>query len=278
MGSTDLKTFDIAPFLHELSTNIVHGGGASEVDLSVQAIPLDAACDFAIPLGLLVNELVTNSLKHAFPGRPGRDRRQSQPGRRTGPAAGRRRQRQGLQPRGRWRRFRGEPPARMALGSTIIEGLVAQLERYDYGSEPPGRDPQRNPRRRTGGRMSAALNPRVLVVDDEFLIAQGLCMQVEDMQIEVCGTATTADEAVALASDAQPEVVLMDVRLHGENGRRRRRPGHPRHRGVQGDLHHRLARAGHDRADLPGPPRRRAVQAGFGPVGCAWRSARRWAG
>ncbi len=35
--------------------------------LSVEAIPLDVGLDFAIPLGLLVNELVTNSLKHAFP-------------------------------------------------------------------------------------------------------------------------------------------------------------------------------------------------------------------
>ena len=64
--------------------------------------------------------------------------------------------------------------------------------------------------------MSAALNRLVLVVDDEFLIAQGLCMQVEDMDMTVCGTATTADEALALAMMHKPEVVLMDVRLRGE--------------------------------------------------------------
>ncbi|WP_165190566.1 response regulator [Caulobacter soli] len=64
--------------------------------------------------------------------------------------------------------------------------------------------------------MSAALNRLVLVVDDEFLIAQGLCMQVEDMDMTVCGTATTADEALALAMMHKPEVVLMDVRLRGD--------------------------------------------------------------
>ena len=63
---------------------------------------------------------------------------------------------------------------------------------------------------------AAALNRVVLVVDDEFLIAQGLCMQVEDMEMEVCGTAATADEALALAMMHKPEVVLMDVRLRGE--------------------------------------------------------------
>jgi len=56
----------------------------------------------------------------------------------------------------------------------------------------------------------------VLVVDDEFLIAEGLCMQVEDMAMVVCGTATTADEALALAMMHRPEVVLMDVRLRGD--------------------------------------------------------------
>jgi DNA-binding NarL/FixJ family response regulator len=56
----------------------------------------------------------------------------------------------------------------------------------------------------------------VLVVDDEFLIAEGLCMQVEDMDMAVCGTATNADEAVALAMMHRPAVVLMDMRLRGE--------------------------------------------------------------
>jgi PAS domain S-box-containing protein len=66
MNSRDLQTFDVAPFLEELSQNILEGGAEQRINLAVRAIPLDVGLDFAIPLGLLVTELVTNSLKHAF--------------------------------------------------------------------------------------------------------------------------------------------------------------------------------------------------------------------
>jgi len=64
--------------------------------------------------------------------------------------------------------------------------------------------------------MNGSRKRLVLVVDDEFLIAQGLCLQVEDLDMAVCGTAATADEAVALAQLHRPELVLMDVRLRGD--------------------------------------------------------------
>ena len=56
----------------------------------------------------------------------------------------------------------------------------------------------------------------VAVVDDEFIIAEGLTIQLEDLGMSVCGTAATADEAIALAQEKRPAVVLMDVRLQGE--------------------------------------------------------------
>jgi two-component sensor histidine kinase len=68
MGSPDLKTFDIAPFLRQLLDNILDVHAESAVNLSVDAVPLTVGLDFAIPMGMLVTELVTNSLKHAFVG------------------------------------------------------------------------------------------------------------------------------------------------------------------------------------------------------------------
>jgi two-component sensor histidine kinase len=67
MGSGDLKTFKVVPFLEELSDNLLKGSGNSAITISLESIPLDIGLDTAIPLGLLVTELVTNSLKHAFP-------------------------------------------------------------------------------------------------------------------------------------------------------------------------------------------------------------------
>jgi CheY-like chemotaxis protein len=59
-------------------------------------------------------------------------------------------------------------------------------------------------------------SPSILVVDDEFIIANSLSLQVEEMGYSVCGVAATAREAVELAQAHRPDIVLMDVRLRGE--------------------------------------------------------------
>ena len=55
----------------------------------------------------------------------------------------------------------------------------------------------------------------VLIVEDEYLIAEGIRLQLEDMGLDVCGVAGTAESAVAMAEKHRPSVVLMDVRLRG---------------------------------------------------------------
>ena len=67
MTSADLKCFDIAPFLHQLADCIMAAGGRDNCTMQVAAVGMMVTLDFATPLGLLVNELITNCFKHAHP-------------------------------------------------------------------------------------------------------------------------------------------------------------------------------------------------------------------
>jgi CheY-like chemotaxis protein len=57
---------------------------------------------------------------------------------------------------------------------------------------------------------------RVLVVEDDALIAMDLSVSVSQLGGDVVDVAATAAEAMRLASELRPDVVLMDVRLRGE--------------------------------------------------------------
>jgi two-component system, response regulator PdtaR len=60
---------------------------------------------------------------------------------------------------------------------------------------------------------------RVLIVDDDAIIAMHLAMLVAELGHEVCATAASAARAIALAAAHDPDVVLMDIRLaHGSSG------------------------------------------------------------
>jgi DNA-binding NarL/FixJ family response regulator len=60
---------------------------------------------------------------------------------------------------------------------------------------------------------------RVLVADDHPAFRRGLELMLADLDdLEVVGTATTGAEAVQLAGDLTPDVVLMDLRMPGLDG------------------------------------------------------------
>ncbi|MFF5534962.1 response regulator [Streptomyces cinerochromogenes] len=60
---------------------------------------------------------------------------------------------------------------------------------------------------------------RVLVVDDQFLIRAGLVGLLDAAPgFEVVGEAGDGEEAVRLAAETRPDVILMDIRMPGVNG------------------------------------------------------------
>lgn len=55
---------------------------------------------------------------------------------------------------------------------------------------------------------------RVLLVDDQTIFRQGLAAMLSiEPDLEIVGTATQGQEAIALAKTLQPQVILMDVRM-----------------------------------------------------------------
>jgi DNA-binding NarL/FixJ family response regulator len=60
---------------------------------------------------------------------------------------------------------------------------------------------------------------KVLIVEDEMLIAMRLEQFVMELGHEVCALASTEEGAITSAANYRPDVVLMDLRLaHGRSG------------------------------------------------------------
>ncbi|MBO8192381.1 response regulator transcription factor [Streptomyces oryzae] len=63
------------------------------------------------------------------------------------------------------------------------------------------------------------MTTRVLVVDDQVLIRAGVAALLRAApQMEVVGEASDGDEAVQLAAEQRPDVILMDIRMPGTSG------------------------------------------------------------
>ena len=67
--------------------------------------------------------------------------------------------------------------------------------------------------------MAGEKHLRILVVEDDFLIAMDLERLLTDFGYDVCGLASNARQAVRLALRLRPDLVMTDVELaHGSNG------------------------------------------------------------
>jgi two-component system, response regulator PdtaR len=65
------------------------------------------------------------------------------------------------------------------------------------------------------GEMRTDKKRRVLLVEDDFLVALDLEHALVDADFHVVGVATSAGEAVSLARINEPDIVVMDIHLLG---------------------------------------------------------------
>jgi len=56
----------------------------------------------------------------------------------------------------------------------------------------------------------------ILIVEDEIITAMGLRSKLTTLGYGIVGEAVTGDEAIRMAGESQPDLVLMDIRLKGE--------------------------------------------------------------
>ena len=73
--SEDLKDVNFKEYIENLVSDLFYSYGVKKgtIDLQIDADDIKMDIDTAIPCGLIINELVTNSLKYAFPGSNDKD-------------------------------------------------------------------------------------------------------------------------------------------------------------------------------------------------------------
>jgi DNA-binding NarL/FixJ family response regulator len=56
---------------------------------------------------------------------------------------------------------------------------------------------------------------KILLVEDDDIVSRVAIWRLEKLGYEVCGNATTSAEAMKLAKEHHPDLILMDIRIAG---------------------------------------------------------------
>jgi len=65
----DAQVVDLGAYIGQVAAAVMHSNGIEGIHLALEVDVLPVSINIAMPIGLLVNELMTNALKHAFAGR-----------------------------------------------------------------------------------------------------------------------------------------------------------------------------------------------------------------
>src|SRR5260370_32521348 len=88
----------------------------------------------------------------------------------------------------------------------------------------PAREPIRfsTDERLAGGKGAEV--PRILIVEDDYVVGLELENALSEAGFEVVGTANSAEESVRLAISERPILAVLDLRLPGRRARMQARP------------------------------------------------------
>ena len=56
---------------------------------------------------------------------------------------------------------------------------------------------------------------RILIVEDETIVAESLKDQLVNLGYQVCGTAANGEDAMRIMENSKPDLVMMDIMLEG---------------------------------------------------------------
>jgi response regulator NasT len=68
------------------------------------------------------------------------------------------------------------------------------------------------------GRKLPAHPAKILIADDEHLVASGLAVNLRELGYQVIGPASDGDEAIELCREHRPDLALLDIRMPKKDG------------------------------------------------------------
>jgi two-component system, response regulator PdtaR len=102
----------------------------------------------------------------------------------------------------------------MLPGARLASSVVVTIDRRDAPVSAASSSRQASPSRATDGNG----RPRVLIAEDEALIRLDLREMLQEEGYDVIGEAADGEQAVALAMDLHPDLVICDVKMPKMDG------------------------------------------------------------